>query len=60
MAARCDPYHDEIPPIPQSLILGAAAVYIEAFETITGEPFTLPKDPAEDVLARVRRNLAGL
>ncbi len=59
MGARCDPYHDDIPPIPASLILATSAVYIEAFETITGQSFTLP-DPVEDVLARVRRNLAGI
>jgi len=59
VAARCDPYHDEIPPIPASLILATSAVYVEAFETITGQSFTLP-DPANDVLARVRRNLAGI
>ena len=59
VAARCDPYHDEIPPIPASLILATSAVYIEAFETITGQSFTLP-DPGEDLLARVRRNLAGM
>jgi phosphoribosylaminoimidazole-succinocarboxamide synthase len=59
VAARCDPYHDDIPPIPASLILATSAVYIEAFETITGQSFILP-DPAEDVLARVRRNLTGL
>ena len=45
VAARCDPYHDEIPPIPASLILATSAVYIEAFETITGQSFILP-DPA--------------
>lgn len=56
VAARCDPYHDEIPEIPQELILGTAAVYIEAFETITGQRFTLPEGPV-DVLERVRRNL---
>jgi phosphoribosylaminoimidazole-succinocarboxamide synthase len=59
VAARCDPYRDAIPPIPEDLILGAAAVYIEAFETITGQMFALP-DAAEDVLARVRRNLLGI
>ncbi len=59
VAARCDPYRDEIPPIPAALILATSAVYIEAFETITGQTFTLP-DPGEDVLGRVRRNLASL
>ena len=59
VAERCDPYHDAIPPIPASLILTTSAVYIEAFETITGQSFSLP-DPAEDLLARVRRNLADI
>ena len=59
VAARCDPYRDDIPPIPESLVLATSAVYIEAFETITGQRFALP-DPAEDVLARVRGNLARL
>ena len=56
MAARCDPYGDAIPEIPQSLILETAAVYIEAFETITGQGFSLP--PPGDVLTRIRGNLA--
>ena len=56
VAERCDPYHDEIPEIPQSLILDTAAVYIRAFETITGQAFALP-DADEPVLDRVRRNL---
>ena len=57
VAERCDPYRDEIPEIPQSLILDTAAVYIRAFETITGQEFPLP-DAGEPVLDRVRRNLA--
>lgn len=59
VAARCDPYRDEIPAIPPSLILATSAIYLEAFETITGQAFVLP-DPKEDVLERVRRNLASL
>ena len=39
VAARCDPYKDPIPEIPQELITGTAAVYAEAFETITGKSF---------------------
>jgi phosphoribosylaminoimidazole-succinocarboxamide synthase len=58
VAARYDPYRDEIPPIPASLILATSAVYIEAFETITGQSFSLPN--GSDVLERVQRNLAGL
>ena len=57
VAARCDPYHDDIPAIPEELILATAAVYIEAFETITGQNFTLPEEPGT-VLQRIRGHLA--
>ncbi|WP_262268572.1 phosphoribosylaminoimidazolesuccinocarboxamide synthase [Microvirga yunnanensis] len=56
VAARCDPYKDEIPEIPQDVVLETARVYIDAFERITGEAFALP-DPAVPVLERVRENL---
>jgi phosphoribosylaminoimidazole-succinocarboxamide synthase len=59
VAARCDPYRDPIPAIPEDLVLATAAVYIEAFETITGRPFAFPADDAP-VLDRIRRNLAPL
>ena len=55
VAARCDPYTDPIPEIPAEHVLATAEVYIEAFETITGQRFELP--PAGDVLARIRGNL---
>ncbi|HZH45008.1 MAG TPA: phosphoribosylaminoimidazolesuccinocarboxamide synthase [Roseococcus sp.] len=55
VAARCDPYHDPIPEIPAELIADTAAIYAEAFETITGQRFTPPDGP---VLERIRRNLA--
>lgn len=51
-----DPCKDEIPEIPQNLILGTAAVRIEAFETITGQRFPLPEGEGS-VLDRVRENL---
>jgi phosphoribosylaminoimidazole-succinocarboxamide synthase len=57
VAARCDPYKDEIPAIPPDVILETAQVYIQAFETITGKPFDLPPGD-EPVLDRIRRNLA--
>jgi len=57
VAARCDPYHDDIPEIPEELILATAAVYIEAFETITGQSFTLPEETGT-VLQRIRGHLA--
>ncbi len=57
VAERCDPYHEPIPEIPSEIVLEAAARYIEAFETITGERFPLP-DPSVPPLARIRANLA--
>lgn len=58
VAERCDPYHDPIPPIPDDLILRTAAVYIEAFETITGQTWTLLSDPRPP-LERIRANLVA-
>ena len=54
---RCDPYKDEIPEIPVSLIEDTAAVYRQAFEMITGQKF-IPDTSGETVLARIRANLA--
>jgi phosphoribosylaminoimidazole-succinocarboxamide synthase len=56
VAARCDPYRDPIPPIPRDVIVATAAVYIGAFETITGRSFA-PADPETPPLARIRANL---
>jgi phosphoribosylaminoimidazole-succinocarboxamide synthase len=56
VAERCDPYADEIPEIPQDLIIGTAAVYVEAFEKIVGRSFT-PDLDGTSVLERVRANL---
>lgn len=58
VVARCDPYKDPIPAIPAEVVLETAAVYIRAFETITGQRFTLP-DPAEVPLERIRGNIAA-
>jgi phosphoribosylaminoimidazole-succinocarboxamide synthase len=57
VAARCDPYVDPIPEIPAELIEAASKVYIQAFETITGQTFQ-PAATDEPVLDRIRRNLA--
>ena len=57
VAARCDPYRDPIPEIPEEIVLRTAAVYIQAYETITGDRFRFP-DADEPVLERIRRNLA--
>ena len=57
VAARCDPYKDAIPEIPAEMIAQTSAVYIQAFEAITGAAF-VPDLAGETVLDRVRANLA--
>jgi phosphoribosylaminoimidazole-succinocarboxamide synthase len=57
VSERCDPYRDPIPAIPPDVILEAARIYIDVFETITGESFIVPP-PDTPVLARIRANLA--
>jgi len=59
VAARCDPYNDPIPEIPAELIEGTSKVYIQAFETITGQAFQAPAQAGGDILERIRRNLAS-
>lgn len=57
VVARCDPYKDPIPEIPDEVRMEAARVYAEVYETITGTEFPLP--PLDQpVLARIRANLA--
>ena len=56
VAARCDPYAEPIPDIPQDVILQAAATYIDVFEKVTGREFALP-DLSVPPLERVRANL---
>jgi phosphoribosylaminoimidazole-succinocarboxamide synthase len=56
VAARCDPYKEKIPEIPEQVILEAAAIYVSAFEKITGERFPLP-DPQVAPLERIRGHL---
>lgn len=58
VAERCDPYHDDIPEIPVSLIEETSKVYIAAFEKITGQRFA-PDDSYPTVKDRVRANLAA-
>jgi phosphoribosylaminoimidazole-succinocarboxamide synthase len=56
VVSQCDPYKDPIPPIPEEVILKAAAIYVSAYEKITGARFPLP-DPSVPPLTRVRENL---
>ncbi|SNR49512.1 phosphoribosylaminoimidazolesuccinocarboxamide synthase [Puniceibacterium sediminis] len=55
--ARCDPYHDALPEIPAELIDTTAQVYVDAFQTITGQTFE-PDVSGETPLARIRNNLS--
>jgi phosphoribosylaminoimidazole-succinocarboxamide synthase len=57
VAARCDPYVDAIPEIPQAMIEETSRIYIAAYEAITGETF-VPDMRRATVLDRVRANLA--
>jgi phosphoribosylaminoimidazole-succinocarboxamide synthase len=59
ISARCDPYREPIPPIPDEVILEAAATYIGAFELIAGRSFVLPESLEPPPLARTRANLAS-
>jgi phosphoribosylaminoimidazole-succinocarboxamide synthase len=52
VAARCDPYKDEVPDIPPELIWKTALTYVEAHERITGRRFE-PPEPAPPVSERV-------
>jgi phosphoribosylaminoimidazole-succinocarboxamide synthase len=54
--ARCDPYKVPVPDIPREVVLDAARIYLQVFETITGKPLELP-DPKVDPLERIRANL---
>ncbi|AWB47786.1 phosphoribosylaminoimidazolesuccinocarboxamide synthase [Gemmobacter aquarius] len=56
VAARCDPYADEIPEIPAEMIAKTAQVYIDAYEAITGQRF-VPDTSGTTPLDRVRQNL---
>jgi len=54
--ARCNPYQDDIPTIPDDVRIRAAEIYIGAFEQITGLTFQFP-DTTTHPLDRIRKNL---
>lgn len=56
VADRCDPYRDEIPTIPDTLIEATASVYRSAYERITGRGFQ-PDLSGATILDRIRQNL---
>ncbi|MEZ7814013.1 MAG: phosphoribosylaminoimidazole-succinocarboxamide synthase [Paracoccaceae bacterium] len=57
VATQCDPYVDDIPKVPDDIILQTSAIYQQAYEAITGAKF-LPNTDGESPLARIRTNLA--
>ncbi len=56
--ARCDPYKDPIPDIPDDTLVEFSGRYIRLFEQVTGLTFEV-EDTAHSVLDRVRENLQG-
>jgi phosphoribosylaminoimidazole-succinocarboxamide synthase len=57
VAARCDPYKDPIPKIPDEIVEQASNVYAQAYEAIRGKAF-IPDVSGATVLDRIRTNLA--
>jgi len=59
--ARCDPYKDEIPEIPDAVRAETASAYLEVFERLTGAPLIPPRgapSPQERIEMAVARYLA--
>jgi phosphoribosylaminoimidazole-succinocarboxamide synthase len=56
--ARCDPYRDPIPEISREMRLQTGAVYVGAFEQITGADFPWPAAEVAP-LTRIRAALRG-
>ena len=56
VSARCDPYKDPIPEIPEEIVEQASRVYAQAYEAITGKEFS-PDASGDSVLDRIRSNL---
>ncbi|ESY96049.1 phosphoribosylaminoimidazolesuccinocarboxamide synthase [Mesorhizobium sp. LNHC229A00] len=57
VTARCDPYKDPIPRIPDEIVDQASKVYAQAYEAITAKAF-VPDIFGDTVLDRIRANLA--
>lgn len=58
VTARCDPYKDPVPKIPDEIVEQASGIYAQAYEAITGKTFA-PDISGATVLDRIRANLAG-
>ena len=59
VVARCDPYKDDLPDIPDDIRIATAEVYIDVYEKITGQKFEFPAGDANPE-ARVEAALQGL
>lgn len=60
IAARCDPYKDPIPEIPDDVLLEFSAKYIRLYEQVTGQTFKYPPThiaPQDRIKAALRANL---
>lgn len=57
IAARCDPYKEPLPKIPDDTLVEFARKYVALYETVTGRVF-VPPPAGESVRERIRRNLA--
>ncbi len=58
VTARCDPYNDPVPEIPDDTLEEFSGKYIALYETVTGRPFECVEGD-ETIRDRVRRNLAS-
>jgi phosphoribosylaminoimidazole-succinocarboxamide synthase len=56
IAARCDPYKEPIPDIPEETLVEFSGKYIRLYEQVTGETFQ-PAEPEIPVRARIEKNL---
>ena len=57
VTARCDPYKDPVPEIPEETLREFSDKYIALYETVTGLAFAYAADD-EPIRERVRKNLA--
>ncbi|MCF7836367.1 phosphoribosylaminoimidazolesuccinocarboxamide synthase [Candidatus Gracilibacteria bacterium] len=53
---KCDPYNEQIPAIPEDVLVEFSQKYINLFETVTGQEFQLP-DLTVSVKERIKHNL---
>ncbi len=56
IAARCNPYEDSIPEIPDDVLVEFSGKYINLYETVTGKEFELPALDIP-VKERIKQNL---